>query len=251
MDMNSREITLTIFFFLGLSAIFLLCLSNTNQSCIYSTSSSRFGSSALFQIQGSVYPLGHYTVSINIGNRPKPFEFDIDSGSDLTWAQYDVPCKGCTKPPDELYKPNNNLVKCADQLCDGINSSPSHHCASPDEQCDYEVEYADHGSSLGVLVWDYFPLRFTNGSILRPRLAFGCGYDLKYSGPNSPPSTSGVLGLGSGKASILSQLHSLGLIRNVVGHCLSRRGGGFLFFGDDLIPSSGIVWSPMLRSPSL
>lgn len=77
-----------------------------------------------------------------------------------------------------------------------------------------------------------------------------CGYDQKYSGPTSLPSTAGVLGLGSGRASMLSQLHSLGLIRNVVGHCLSGRGGGFLFFGDGLIPSSGIVWTSMLPGSS-
>lgn len=75
-----------------------------------------------------------------------------------------------------------------------------------------------------------------------------CGYDQKYSGPHSPPSTAGVLGLGIGKSNIVSQLHAIGLIRDVVGHCLSGRGGGFLFFGDDLVPSSGIVWTPISRN---
>ncbi|XP_027329859.1 aspartyl protease APCB1-like isoform X5 [Abrus precatorius] len=155
-----------------------------------------------------------------------------------------------TQPRNQLYKPNNNLVRCVDQLCAEVHSSTDYNCATPDDQCDYEVEYADHGSSLGVLVRDYIPLQFTNGSVVRPRIAFGCGYDQKYLGPTSPPSTAGVLGLGNGRASILSQLHSLGLIRNVAGHCLSGQGGGFLFFGDDLIPSSGIVWIPMLPSSS-
>jgi hypothetical protein len=71
-----------------------------------------------------------------------------------------------------------------------------------------------------------------------------CGYNQKYSGSHSPPSTAGVLGLGNGKASILSQLRNVGLTRNVLGHCLSGKGGGYLFFGDDLVPSSGIVWAP-------
>lgn len=35
-------------------------------------------------------------------------------------------------------------------------------------------------------------------------LVYRCGYDQKYSGPHSPPSTAGVLGLGNGKASIVS-----------------------------------------------
>jgi hypothetical protein len=46
----------------------------------------------------------------------------------------------------------------------------------------------------------------------------------------------------------VSQLNAIGLTRNVVGHCLSGRGGGFLFFGDDLVPSSGVVWTPISRN---
>lgn len=67
----------------------------------------------------------------------------------------------------------------------------------------------------------------------------------------APPNTAGVLGLGNGKSGILSQLTSLGLIRNVVGHCLSGRGGGFLFFGDHLVPSSGVSWTPILPGTSV
>lgn len=64
-------------------------------------------------------------------------------------------------------------MQCVDHLCAGVHLSTEHQCASPDEQCDYEVEYADNGSSLGVLVIDYIPLQFTNGSVLRPKIAFG------------------------------------------------------------------------------
>lgn len=59
--------------------------------------------------------------------------------------------------------------------------------------------------------------------------------------------TDGVLGLGFGKASIVSQLSLQGVIRNVVGQCLSSKGGGFLYLGDDLVPSSGITWSSKIR----
>lgn len=64
------------------------------------------------------------------------------------------------------------------------------------------------------------------------------------------PYTDGILGLGNGKSSLVSQMSSLGFIRNVVGHCLSTQGGGFLFLGDDVVPSSGIVWTPIVRSSS-
>lgn len=259
MDVKSNgRITLhtLLLLFLLFSSIFPLSFSAINQprnskkTTNPSSDNHRLSSSAVFEVQGNVYPLGHYTVSLNIGYPPRLFDLDIDSGSDLTWVQCDAPCKGCTKPRDQLYKPSHNLVQCMDQLCAQVHLSTDHDCASPDDQCDYEVEYADNGSSLGVLVRDYIPFQFTNGSVVRPKIAFGCGYDQKYSTSTSPPSTAGVLGLGNGRASILSQLHSLGLIRNVVGHCLSAQGGGFLFFGDDLVPSSGIVWTPMLPSSS-
>lgn len=248
MDFQNKSF-LTLFLFLLFSSIFPLSFSAANKP-LHADKLHPFGSSAVFPVHGNVYPLGYYTVTLNIGYPPKLYDLDIDSGSDLTWVQCDAPCKGCTKPHDQLYKPKNNLVQCVDQLCAGVHLTSDHHCDSPDDQCDYEVEYADHGSSLGVLVRDSIPLQLTNGSVLHPNIAFGCGYDQKYSGSASLPSTTGVLGLGNGRTSILSQLHSLGLIRNVVGHCLSGQGGGFLFFGDDFIPSSGIVWTPMLPSSS-
>lgn len=72
---------------------------------------------------------------------------------------------------------------------------------------------------------------------------YRCGYD-QLPGTSYHP-LDGVLGLGKGKSSIVSQLSSQGLVRNVVGHCFSRRGGGFLFFGDDVYDSSKVVWTPM------
>ncbi|RZC06963.1 Aspartic proteinase Asp1 isoform C [Glycine soja] len=251
---KSRGIPLTtLLLILFLSAIVPTSLSDqvlNSKNPRPSSSASSLGSSVAFQIKGNVYPLGYYTVSLAIGNPPKVYDLDIDTGSDLTWVQCDAPCQGCTIPRNRLYKPNGNLVKCGDPLCKAIQSAPNHHCAGPNEQCDYEVEYADQGSSLGVLLRDNIPLKFTNGSLARPILAFGCGYDQKHVGHNPSASTAGVLGLGNGKTSILSQLHSLGLIRNVVGHCLSERGGGFLFFGDQLVPQSGVVWTPLLQSSS-
>uniref|UniRef100_A0A5B7BSH7 Aspartic proteinase Asp1 n=1 Tax=Davidia involucrata TaxID=16924 RepID=A0A5B7BSH7_DAVIN len=205
------------------------------------------GSSVVFPLYGNVYPNGFYYVQINIGQPPQPYFLDPDTGSDLTWLQCDAPCIHCTKGPHPLYQPNNNLVICKDPLCAALHSSDEYNCDHP-EQCDYEVEYADGGSSIGVLVKDAILLNLTNGERRSPRLAFGCGYD-QVPGASSHP-LDGVLGLGKGKSSIVSQLYSQRLMRNVVGHCLSARGGGFLFFGDDLYDSSRVIWTPMSRDYS-
>ncbi|KAL5555221.1 hypothetical protein UlMin_037457 [Ulmus minor] len=204
----------------------------------------RVGSSVVFPIHGNVYPIGYYNVTLNIGQPSKPYFLDPDTGSDLTWLQCDAPCVQCTQTPHPLYRPSNDLVACRDPLCLALHSPGDPRCDNPN-QCDYEVEYADGGSSLGVLVKDAFPFNFTSGTQLRPRLALGCGYDQMPG--SSAHNLDGVLGLGKGKVSIVSQLHSQGLVRNVIGHCLSGRGGGFLFFGDDIYDSSRVAWAPMSR----
>ncbi|KAK6132290.1 hypothetical protein DH2020_033990 [Rehmannia glutinosa] len=205
-----------------------------------------FGSSVIFPVSGNVYPKGYFHVTISVGHPPKPYFLDIDTGSDLTWLQCDAPCTKCTPAPHGLYKPKQNLITCHDPICTSLHGPGNHHCQAPQEQCDYEINYADYGSSLGVLVKDSVPLRLTNGTTVAPQLAFGCGYNQEVQDTTHLPYTDGVLGLGIGKSSILTQLRNMGLTRNVVGHCLSGQGGGFLFFGDDFLPDSGIVWKPIL-----
>ncbi|PSS31896.1 Aspartic proteinase [Actinidia chinensis var. chinensis] len=206
----------------------------------------RFGSSLVFPVRGDIYPNGYFYAIIYIGNPPRPYYLDIDTGSNLTWVQCAAASSAkLLKAPNNPYKPNNNALFCKDPLCAFIDPPTNYPCKAPNDQCDYEVHYADYGSSLGVLVRDSFPLRFTNGSVYRPTLAFGCGYDQEFSGPFPPPYVDGVLGLGNSKSSILSQLRGFGLTRNVIGHCFGSQGRGFLFFGDDLLPP-GLVWAPML-----
>ncbi|KAL0332611.1 UNVERIFIED_CONTAM: Aspartic proteinase Asp1 [Sesamum calycinum] len=180
------------------------------------SSINRLGSSIIFPLYGNVYPNGFYFVQVYLGYPPKPYFLDPDTGSDLTWLQCDA----------------RVFVALRDYNCDNP------------EQCDYEVEYADGGSSLGVLVNDFFTLNLTSGVRMSPRLTIGCGYD-QLPGASDHP-LDGVLGLGKGKSSIVSQLRQQGVIKNVIGHCLSGQ-GGFLFFGEDVYDSSRVTWTSMAR----
>ncbi|KAB5548218.1 hypothetical protein DKX38_011624 [Salix brachista] len=203
----------------------------------------RAPSSIVLPLHGNVYPTGFYNVTLNIGQPSKPYFLDVDTGSDLTWLQCDAPCVQCREAPHPYYKPSNNLVAWKDPICQSLHTNGDQRCESPG-QCDYEVEYADGGSSLGVLVRDAFNLNFTSEKRQSPLLALGlCGYDQDLGGSYHP--IDGVLGLGRGKSSIVSQLSGVGLVRNVIGHCLSARGGGFLFFGDEIYDSSRVAWTPM------
>ncbi|KAL6958031.1 hypothetical protein U1Q18_040383 [Sarracenia purpurea var. burkii] len=130
------------------------------------------GSPIVLPLYGNVYPKGHYYVQLNIGQLPKPYFLDPDTGSDLTWLQCDAPCYRCTKGPHPLYRPSNDLVPCRDPLCASLHSSNDYKCDNPD-QCDYEVEYEDGGSSLGVLLRDSLSFNLTNGMCVSTRLAIG------------------------------------------------------------------------------
>ncbi|KAJ0233151.1 Eukaryotic aspartyl protease family protein [Hirschfeldia incana] len=231
--------------------LFLIIVPQSIQGSIFKTFSNTLSPksppySFVFPLTGNVFPLGYYSVSLQIGNPPKEFTFDIDTGSDLTWVQCDAPCSGCTVRTELQYKPKSNTVPCSDPICSALHWPKKPECPNPKDQCDYEVEYADQSSSLGALVIDQFYLELLDGSSFVPRLAFGCGYDQHFPSAHPPPATVGVLGLGKGKVSILTQLVSAGLTRNVLGHCLSTKGGGFLFFGDSVIPSSGVSWTPLV-----
>ncbi|KAM3311643.1 hypothetical protein ACQJBY_031959 [Aegilops geniculata] len=206
-------------------------------------------STAVFQLQGAVYPIGHYYVTMNIGDPAKPYFLDVDTGSDLSWLQCDAPCQSCNKVPHPWYKPTKNkIVPCAASLCTSL--SPNKKCAVP-QQCDYQIKYTDKATSLGVLVADNFTLSLRNSSTVRANLTFGCGYDQQV-GKNGAvqAATDGLLALGKGSVSLLSQLKQQGVTKNVLGHCFSTNGGGFLFFGDDIVPTSRVTWVPMARTTS-
>ncbi|XP_038693767.1 aspartyl protease APCB1-like [Tripterygium wilfordii] len=148
-----------------------------------------------------------------------------------------------SKPQEGLYKPpKNSSVQCQDSLCVAIQRK-EHNCANPTDRCEYVLQYDDNSSTHGYLVRDHFHLRLFNGSIIHSPLVFGCGYK-----QTEDFDGVGIVGLSRGPIDFLSQMHSQGLIQQVVGHCLSSRGGGFLFLGDDLVSLLGVSWTPMTNN---
>ncbi|GFP89775.1 aspartic proteinase asp1 [Phtheirospermum japonicum] len=205
------------------------------------------GSTFYFPIDGNVYPDGYYTVTMSIGNPPKSYVLDVDTGSDLTWVQCDsVPF--LQPPSDPYYELTPKVVVlCHDPACIALGSLSDHVCDPPlyDQPCVFNAHYDDGVSSEGILVRDSVRLAFRNGGTVAPKLAFGCGYPKKDGVSIHQPIRDGILGLGKGATGILKQLRDMGVIRNVVGHCLSSQGGGYLFFG--AIHLLGIAWKRISR----
>ncbi|KAL5722169.1 hypothetical protein ACHQM5_005720 [Ranunculus cassubicifolius] len=210
-------------------------------------------SSTVFPVMGNVYPYGLYYVTVLVGNPPRPYHLDMDTGSDLTWIQCDAPCTSCAKGPHPLYKPSTEtLVSSNDFLCKEVQSNQKHEYRDSHEQCDYEIEYADRSSSMGVLARDGLQLMIANGTISKESFVFGCAYDQQGHLSESPAKTDGVVGLGGAKVSLPSQLAERGVIRNVIGHCISRseENHGYMFLGDDFVPKWGMTWIPMPNTNS-
>ncbi|KAF5733997.1 Eukaryotic aspartyl protease family protein putative isoform 1 [Tripterygium wilfordii] len=219
---------------------------------LVSSKAAAAGSSTISPISGNVFPDGLYFTYMHVGSPPRPYFLDIDTGSDLTWIQCDAPCTSCAKGPNALYKPTKrNIVPYKDALCLQLNEN-GRYCGTC-QQCDYEIEYADHSSSMGVLARDEVHLKIANGSSTKLDAVFGCAYDQQGQLLNTLSKTDGILGLSRAKVSLPSQFASRGIIKNVVGHCLTTdaAGGGYMFLGDDFVPQWGMAWVPMLNSPSM
>ncbi|KAJ8752760.1 hypothetical protein K2173_007070 [Erythroxylum novogranatense] len=219
-----------------------------------SSKAAALDSSTILPVRGNVFPDGLYFTYLLVGNPPRPYYLDIDTGSDLTWIQCDAPCASCAKGANALYKPRRgNIVPPKDSFCTEVQRNHKAGDCETCQQCDYEIEYADHSSSMGVLARDEQHLTSTNGSLTKFKAVFGCAYDQQGPLLNTLAKTDGILGLSRAKVSLPSQLASQGIVKNVIGHCLSTdiNGGGYMFFGDEFIPKGGMAWVPMLDKNSV
>ncbi|KAK6925238.1 Xylanase inhibitor, N-terminal [Dillenia turbinata] len=210
-------------------------------------------SAANIPVRGNVYPYGLYFTYLLIGSPPRPYFLDMDTGSDLTWIQCDAPCTSCSAGAHPLYKPvQGKLLSTTETMCVEVQKNQKVPCATC-QLCDYEIEYADKSSTMGVLMKDELQLVVTNGSLAKFNIVFGCAYDQQGLLLNSLARTDGILGLSRAKVSLPSQLAGLGIVNNVLGHCLTTKaiGGGYMFLGDDYVPFWGMTWVPMLNTPNI
>ncbi|KAM3206481.1 hypothetical protein ACQJBY_061915 [Aegilops geniculata] len=206
-------------------------------------------------LQGSVHPVGYFYVTMNIGG--KPYSLDIDTGSNLTWLECKYPghhCNTC-KGPHEPYEPNRHhkKVMCGDQFCTALQKDLPHY---PEPGCDhrhphechYHIQYVGGMSSEGFIVNDTVSVNVLSPSLPSKRVqiffGFGCGCNQK---PLKDSPVDGVLGLGMGRVGFVAQLKAHNVIRkDIIGHCLSIDGGGYLFVGEHSMPSH-ITWAPMRK----
>ncbi|XP_062204774.1 aspartic proteinase nepenthesin-1-like [Phragmites australis] len=141
-----------------------------------------------------------YIAEYHIGDPPQRAEAIVDTGSDLIWTQC-VTCRPkCFSQNLPFYNYSRSLtvqaVSCNDTIC-AVNSETQ--CTRDGKACAVLVSYGA-GDIAGVLGTEVFTFRSE-----KVRLAFGCiiATDIAQ---GSLDGASGIIGLGRGALSLVSQL---------------------------------------------
>ncbi|XP_047308440.1 aspartic proteinase 36 [Impatiens glandulifera] len=215
-----------------------------------------------FPVEGTYDPflVGLYFTRVQLGNPPKDFYVQIDTGSDVLWVSCRS-CNGCPtgsglQIPLNFFDPSSSstaqLISCSDQRCSlGAQSSDS-LCSTQNDQCSYTFQYGDGSGTSGYYVSDLMILNTVVGSSITSNssahVVFGCSMSQTGDLTKSDRAVDGIFGFGQQSMSVISQLASQGIAPNAFSHCLkgNNGGGGILVLGSIVEPN--MVYSPLVPS---
>ncbi|XP_054813244.1 aspartic proteinase CDR1-like [Prosopis cineraria] len=191
-----------------------------------------------------------YLMTYSLGTPEFETRGFADTGSDLVWLQC-LPCQSCYPQDIDKFDPLDSSshvnVRCLSQRCDSARNSVSKLSCDSD-MCKYKQTYGDRVSvSEGIISYDTLSLGSASGGKVRfPRFTFGCGYNNK---GKFSRRTSGIIGLGRGPLSLVSQLSPS--IEGRFSYCLVpsfESYSGKLKFGQNAVVSGPGVVSTRLVS---
>ncbi|KAK4261565.1 hypothetical protein QN277_004544 [Acacia crassicarpa] len=146
---------------------------------------------------------GAYLMNVSIGTPPVTVLGIADTGSDLVWTQC-LPCTECYKQDLPFFDPRKSStykkVSCNSKPCEELNQAS---CSSDGSTCGYSYAYADGSHTSGDLSTETVVIGNNKNSGTFKNIAFGCAHD---SAGTFVLSSSGLVGLGGGPLSLVSQL---------------------------------------------
>ncbi|XP_042486054.1 aspartic proteinase CDR1-like [Macadamia integrifolia] len=193
---------------------------------------------------------GSYLMEISFGTPPVKNLAIVDTGSDLIWIQCKH-CQNCYKQKAPLFDPTKSStyqdLSCNSKQCNLIGEG----CSPKSNSCNYTYGYVDKSFTNGILATETFTLGSTSGrSVPLPEKIFGCGHNNHVTFSEEE---SGLVGLGGGPLSLISQLKSS--IGGKFSYCLVPLGKGnvtsTLNFGSQAAVSGDDVVSTPLVSMDL
>ncbi|KAL5550788.1 hypothetical protein UlMin_000964 [Ulmus minor] len=191
---------------------------------------------------------GEYLMKISIGTPPVEVLGIADTGSDLIWTQC-KPCTPCFKQNPPLFQPNQSStyrhIPCTAKPCGEL---PQSGC---DESniCHYSYSYGDSSYTRGSLAAETLTLGTTSSGkpLVVPKIVLGCGHE---NGGTFNEAGSGLIGLGGGPLSLVSQLGNS--IRGKFSYCLVPLASEAIvtskisFGSDGIVSGSGVVSTPTI-----
>ncbi|CAI0422872.1 unnamed protein product [Linum tenue] len=200
---------------------------------------------------------GEYLMNISLGTPPFPIVAIADTGSDLIWTQC-KPCTNCYKQNAAVFSPNSSstykTVPCQSSACDSLQSEVGSYCSSNDGVCQYEASYGDQSHTKGDIAVETLTLGSTAGPrrhVAFPKMVIGCGHD---NAGTFSPKGSGIVGLGGGSVSLVTQLGPH--IGGKFSYCLvpssaAAEATSTLSFGQSAVVSgNGVATTPLIPDPS-
>ncbi|XP_004489816.1 aspartic proteinase CDR1-like [Cicer arietinum] len=203
-------------------------------------------------ISTSTPDTGEYLMSYSVGTPPFKVYGIIDTGSDFVWIQC-KPCNICYNQTSPIFNPSKSSsyknISCSSRTCKSVEQTT---CSNDTNICEYTLQYGDGSKTTGDVSLETLTLDSTTGSSVSfPKTVIGCGHTntVSFRGQSS-----GVVGLGSGRKSLIKQLDSS--IDGKFSYCLIPFYGEFsqsnssskLNFGDAAIVSGeGVVSTPLVK----
>ncbi|KAL3832870.1 hypothetical protein ACJIZ3_007606 [Penstemon smallii] len=186
---------------------------------------------------------GDFLMKLSIGTPPSEIIGLADTGSVLSWTQC-APCDNCYPQKQPLFAPKKSStykeVAGNSKLCKSLGGLSS---ILGDNKCKYFSHYLDGCYSHGTIFSDTITLNPTSGTpISQKNFVLGCGYENLGNFNNE---ASGVIGLGGGPGSLITQMNSL--INGKFSYCLvsnaySNSKSSKMHFGSKAVVSgAGVV----------
>ncbi|XP_012076386.2 aspartyl protease family protein At5g10770 [Jatropha curcas] len=168
---------------------------------------------------GASLGTANFIVTVGLGTPTKDLQLIFDTGSDLTWAR--------CQPNGDTFDPTQSTsyanVPCSSPLCSSSTGGALLRCSSSSSTCVYGLQYGDGSISTGLLGQERLSLGTTDAF---DNFYFGCARNIQGTFQN----VDGLLGLGRGKLSVVSQTASN--YNKLFSYCLpSDSSTGFLSLG--------------------
>nr|GEV83836.1 aspartic proteinase CDR1-like [Tanacetum cinerariifolium] len=146
---------------------------------------------------------GEFLLNISYGNPSHQVLAIADTGSDLSWIQCE-PCIHCYNHTGSLFNPKTSStykpVACESNTCKAIGTIDT-NCTKT-KSCPFYASYAGGSVSNGTISTETVTL----GDRVLPNIVFGCGF---YNENSFRPTWGGIVGLGGGDYSLVSQISSV------------------------------------------